>query len=224
MSVLDSLSALLTHLSDLLRPLFGGSATAAAVVAMTLAVRLLLHPLARAAARGERARAALAPQLAKIHDRHRGDPQRIQRATAALYAESGSSPLAGCLPTLLQLPVFLVLYQLFTRDGSELLDHTLLGAPLGDGFAAALADGGLLGPAGLVHLALFAVLAAVGTWSFLQARRRARLTGTQPQGVLRLLPLLSYGTMVTAAVVPLAAGLYLATSTAWTTAERALLL
>lgn len=43
-------------------------------------------------------------------------------------------------------------------------------------------------------------------------------------GVARVLPLLSFGTLVTAAVVPLAAALYLATSTTWTAVERALLL
>lgn len=224
MSVLAPLGALLAHLSDLLGPLFGGSATAAAVVALTLGVRLALHPLARAAARGERARAALAPRLAEIRERHRRNPQRMQKATAELYAESGSSPLAGCLPTLLQLPVFLVLYQLFTSDTSGLLDEALLDAPLGGTWFAALAEGGLLGGAGLVHLGLLVVLTAVATWSFVQTSRRTKRLGSVPEGPMRLLPLLSYGTVVTAAVVPLAAALYLVTSTTWTTAERALLL
>ncbi|MEE1926977.1 membrane protein insertase YidC [Streptomyces sp. TRM 70351] len=221
MSVFTLLGAQLARLAELLHPLFGASATAAAIVACTLAVRLALHPLARAAARGERARAALAPQIAELRRRHRGDPGRLQRSMLDLHARSGTSPLAGCLPTLLQLPVFLLMYQVFTRPESGLLDETLFGAALGGRWTDALDAGGPLGPQGLVYLALFAVVGAAAAWTALCARRR--MTGAEDR-MLRVLPLLSFGTLVTAAVVPLAAGLYLATTTAWTAAERTLLL
>ncbi|GAA1916968.1 YidC/Oxa1 family membrane protein insertase [Streptomyces sodiiphilus] len=220
MSVLTTLGELLARLADLLTPLFGASATAAAVVACTMGVRLALHPLARAGIRGEKARAALAPRIAEIRRRHPDDPARQQRALQRLHAETGTSPLAGCLPVLLQIPVFLVLFQLFTRPESGLLDEALLGTPLGSRWVHALSDGGPLGPHGLVFLALFAVIGAVATISWLRARRAASPELTGP---LRLLPLLSFGSLVTAAVVPLAAGLYLATTLAWTVTERALL-
>ncbi|MEU7044846.1 hypothetical protein AB0A77_27830 [Streptomyces varsoviensis] len=59
-----ALGALLAHCADVLEPLFGGSATAAAIIVFTCCVRLALHPLARSTARGERVRAELAPRLA----------------------------------------------------------------------------------------------------------------------------------------------------------------
>ncbi|MEU0806338.1 MULTISPECIES: membrane protein insertase YidC [unclassified Streptomyces] len=224
MSVFAALGTLLTRLADCLAPLFGASATAAAVVLFTLCVRAALHPLARAAARGEKARAALAPKMAELNRRHKRDPERLRRAMAELYEKESVSPVAGCLPMLLQLPVFFVMYHVFsTGSGAgDLLDHTLAGAPLGGRWG-----GDLTGPHGPVYLALFALIAAVATWTYLRARKAAadaRPVGAgMAAGAAKVLPLLSFGTLVTAAVVPLAAGLYLATSTTWTAVERALL-
>ncbi|WP_229852961.1 YidC/Oxa1 family membrane protein insertase, partial [Streptomyces albospinus] len=163
MSVFGFLGDALARGADTLAPLFGASATAVAIVLFTLGVRAALHPLARAAARGEKARAALAPQIAALQRRHHGDRERLQQAVSELYAKTGSSPLAGCLPSLLQLPVFFVMYHLFTTGSGALLGHTLLGAPLGGSWRRALADGGVFGPHGLVYLGLFALIGAVAT-------------------------------------------------------------
>ncbi|QLH22074.1 membrane protein insertase YidC [Streptomyces sp. Rer75] len=244
MSVFASLGTLLTTLADRLDPLFGASATAAAIVLFTLCVRAALHPLARAAARGEKARAALAPRIAELSRKHKNDPERLRRAMTDLQAKEGASPLAGCLPTLVQLPVFFVMYHVFsTGSGAgDLLDHTLAGAPLDGRWGGAFA-----GQQGMVYLGLFALIAAVATWTYVRTRKAARNAVAAPgatgatgakgakgakgapaapgaAGVARVLPLLSFGTLITAAVVPLAAALYLATSTTWTAVERALLL
>ncbi|POX40761.1 hypothetical protein C3486_12270 [Streptomyces sp. Ru73] len=230
MSVFATLGAALGRLADVLAPVFGASATAAAIVVCTLAVRAALHPLARAAVRGEKSRAALAPQLAEIRRKHAKDPERMQRELAGLYREAGASPLAGCLPMLLQLPVFFLMYHLFTSPRSGLLGERLLGAPLGGRWFDALADGGPFGPHGLVYAGLFALVAVVATSTYRRARRTAvaaPATGAEVPGMAavgRLAPLLSFGTLLTVAVVPLAAGLYVVTSTAWTACERALLL
>lgn len=233
MSVFGILGDGLARGADAITPLFGTAATAAAIVLFTLAVRAALHPLARAAARGEKARAALAPQIAALQRTHKGNPERLRKAMADLYAKTGASPLAGCLPTLLQLPVFFVMYHLFSTGGGALLDHTLLGAPLGGHWSKALADGGAFGPHGLVYLGLFALIAAVATWNFRWARA-ATPAAPKPVagggsalpglgGIAKVMPLLSFGTLITVAVVPLAAGLYMVTTTTWTAAERAML-
>ncbi|UQA95231.1 YidC/Oxa1 family membrane protein insertase [Streptomyces halobius] len=233
MSVFGILGDALAHGAAAIDPLFGAAATAVAIVLLTLGVRAALHPLARAAARGEKARAALAPQIAELQRKHQGNPERLQKAMADLYARTGSSPLAGCLPTLLQLPVFFVMYHLFSSGGGGVLDHTLLGAPLGGHWTEALAHGGVFGPQGRVYLGLFALIAVVATWNFRRARAAVAaapapaaggngvLPGTGAMG--KLMPLLSFGTLITVAVVPLAAGLYVVTSTTWTACERAML-
>nr|WP_246306824.1 membrane protein insertase YidC [Herbiconiux flava] len=130
-------------LSSVLQPLAGGASAALAVVALTVLVRLVLIPVGVSQARAQRMRARLAPRLAELQRRHRRDPQRLQRETMALYASENASPLAGCLPLLLQAPVLSLVYGLFilpTINGhpNVLLTEWLLGAPLGTSFAAAL--------------------------------------------------------------------------------------
>jgi YidC/Oxa1 family membrane protein insertase len=226
--------------ADLLQPLFHGSAAAAAVVLFTALVRLLVHPLSRAAARGQKAGAALRPRIAELRERHRDDPRRFQEAVLELHARERVSPLGGCLPSLLQAPAFLLLYHLFSSsslgDGPNgLLHHRLLAAPLGGRWADALGHGGPFGAQGLVYLALFALAGAIATFGYRRTRRgmaAAAPAGTGPGtgpaagalgAVTRVTPFLSFFTLVTVALVPLAAALYVVTSAAWTAAERAVL-
>lgn len=84
----------------------------------------------------------------------------------------GATPVAGCLPLLLQLPVFFLMYQAFT-SGDELLAHRLFAAPLGARWTEALGEGGLLGAQGLVFLGLFAAIGVVAAWSAVRGRRAA---------------------------------------------------
>ncbi|MFF9091625.1 YidC/Oxa1 family membrane protein insertase [Streptomyces sp. NPDC014776] len=230
---------LVERLAELLQPLFHASAAAAAIVLFTMLVRLLVHPLSRAAARGQKARAALQPRIAELRTQHAKDPQKLQKAVMELHAEEKVSPLSGCLPSLLQVPAFFLLYHLFSNttiggEANGLLDHELLAAPLGDRWADALAHGGPLGGAGLVYLALFAVVTVVAVVNFRRTRRTmaesspvpAAGDGRQVPGlgaVTKAMPFMSFFTLVTVAVVPLAAALYVVTSTAWSSVERAVL-
>ncbi|MFF7112823.1 YidC/Oxa1 family membrane protein insertase [Streptomyces albogriseolus] len=236
-------ATLVEQLADLLRPLFGLSAAAAAIIAFTALVRLLVHPLSRAAARGQKARAALQPRIAELRRKHGKNPEKLQKAVLELHAEEKVSPLSGCLPSLLQLPAFFLLYHLFSSgtiggEPNTLLTHQLLDAPLGSRWADALGDGGVFGGAGLVYLGLFAVVTVVAYVSYRLSRRMteasAALAGTagaDPQvpgaaamgGVMKVMPFMSFFTLVTVAVVPLAAALYVVTSTTWSVIERSVL-
>lgn len=243
MSVFASLVA---DLADLLEPLFHTSAMAAAIVLVTACVRLLVHPLSRAAAHGQKARAKLSPQIAELRSKHARNPERFQRALLELHREERVSPLSGCLPGLLQLPAFFLLYHLFSSSdiggkANELLDHELFSAPLGGRWADALGDGGLFGGPGLVYLALFALVTVVATFTYRRTKRQlAANPPTAPGGsgapggaaepgagamaaMTRFMPFLSFMTLFTVAVVPLAAALYVVTSTTWSAVERAFL-
>ncbi|MFD0414074.1 YidC/Oxa1 family membrane protein insertase [Streptomyces sp. NPDC127108] len=233
-------ASLVADLADLFAPLFHGSAMAAAIVAVTICVRLLVHPLSRAAARGQKARAKLSPQIAELRKKHAKNPEKFQKALMELHRKEQVSPLAGCLPGLFQLPAFFLLYHLFSSsniggEANELLDHKLFAAPLGGRFADAVGDGGLLGAAGLLYLALFALVAAVATFNYRRTKRQlaanppAAPGGEQAPGanamatMTKFMPFMSFMTLFTVAVVPLAAALYVVTSTTWSAVERAVL-
>ncbi len=223
--------------AQVLAPLTGSLATVAAIVAFTMTVRLLLLPLSLSAARGQASQARLLPQVTELQKRHAGQPDRLRIELAALYQRENASALAGCLPALIQLPFFSVMYRLFldhTVNGAPngLLSHNLLGVPLGSHL---LSGAGPFSAQGAVFLGLLELIAVVAWISARAARHAAAPGGAVPGGAAQsggaaqaaafgwLTRVLPYLTIVIAAVVPLAAGIYLLTTTAWTTAERALL-
>jgi YidC/Oxa1 family membrane protein insertase len=193
----------------------GGAATA--IVVCTVALRLLLLPLTIAAVRGERSRLRLAPQMLALRQRYGSDPVRLRSELLALHQREGASPLAGLLPMVLQAPFFLIWYRVFTVPQvadvpNVLLAHRFLGTEL----TAHLIGGQLAAFLPLV-LALVA-LGAVNVW---RGRRIAAASGTPPlSGPFLALPFLS---VASAFFLPLAAVLYIATTTAWSTLENVVL-
>ena len=172
-------------------PLLGGLAVAAAIIAFTVAIRLALLPLSydavRGSVRGGRARARLQPRIADLQRRHRGNPQRLQEELGALYRAEGSGMFGGCLPLLLQLPFFSVMYRLFGDHSvggapNTLLTHSLLAAPLGSHW---LAGAGPLSAQGAVFAGLFALLAAVAVLAVRATRRAARHQAPPPRAAHR---------------------------------------
>jgi YidC/Oxa1 family membrane protein insertase len=198
----------LAQFASALSPVGGA---AAAIVLCTVALRALLLPLTIAAVRGERSRAALAPRVAELRRRYAKDQARLATELTGLYRAERVSPLAGCLPALLQAPFFMVSYRLFTTPG--LLSAHLLGVPLG----ARLLSGGY-------PLAFLPVIAALAALCWLAARRARRVAAANgappPAGIAALLPYLS---VLSVAVVPLGVTLYLVTTLSWTVVENVVL-
>ncbi|MFG1927388.1 membrane protein insertase YidC [Cryptosporangium sp. NPDC048952] len=201
--------------SNLLTPIAGGAATAVAIVLATALVRLLLLPLTFRQIGVEKRRAALAPRVTKLRDKHANDPVRAMTEVSALYRAEGVGTLTTMGPMLLQAPFFLTLFSLFRLPAvggspNELLSRELGGVPLGDHWL----DGSLLGVHSAVFVGLFGLFVVTATVS---ARRLRRL------GQPAWLSFTPYVSIAFAVTVPLAAVLYLLTSTVWTTLENALL-
>lgn len=212
-------------LAGVLAPLLGSLAAAAAIVAFTMGVRLLLVPVSYRAMKGMDAQARIAPQVQQLRERHAGQPEAFQRALAALYRAEGTSFYAGCLPILVQWPFFSVMYLVFRSPvvggvRNALLGYDMFGTPLGSHWLSAA---GPFSAHGAVFAGLFLLLACVG-WLSARMTRRVSAPGAAATGaVSALTKVMPYLTVAFAAFLPLASGLYLATTSSWTLAERALL-
>jgi YidC/Oxa1 family membrane protein insertase len=83
------------------------------IIIITVAIRLLFSPLSLKAARSQKQLAELSPEVEKIKAKHPGDTNAQSQAIMALYKERNISPLAGCLPLLVQFPILIGLYRVF---------------------------------------------------------------------------------------------------------------
>lgn len=84
------------------------------IVLFTVAVRLLISPLTYLQVRAERRRAALAPEMADLREKHRDDPLTLATEMLALQRRAGAGPMAGLLPALAQAPFLLLVFHLST--------------------------------------------------------------------------------------------------------------
>ena len=103
----------LLNLTILLYGTVGFADLGVAIILMTVIVRLVLMPLSIRTARTQRAMSRLAPELERLKEKHKGDTAAQSEAVMNLYRENKVSPLAGCLPLLIQLPLLLGLYRVF---------------------------------------------------------------------------------------------------------------
>jgi YidC/Oxa1 family membrane protein insertase len=93
--------------------LFGpasGLAWALSIVFLVVLMRLLLLPLFIKQMHATRKMTALAPQVAELRKKYKGNKQKLNEETMKLYKDNGANPLAGCLPVAAQLPVFFALF------------------------------------------------------------------------------------------------------------------
>lgn len=228
--VLDFAYSLVTAIATLFTPFAGTLSTALAIIAITVLVRTALIPVGRSQVRAEFTRRRLAPKLQELQRRYKKKPELLQQKTMELYSAEKASPLAGCFPTLLQAPVISTVYGLFILQGinghpNGLLTEEVFGVPLGIPLVGFL--GGDAWPGMLVYLALLVVIAGVAWLSRLAAVRNAPVSpDSVPPGMQNLTGVLSWMpflTVIFAAIVPLAATIYLAVTTTWTLVERAIL-
>jgi len=81
-----------------------------AIILLTFMIKLLFFPLSAASYRSMAKMRLVAPKLEKIKERHAGDREQLNRAMMDLYKTEKINPLGGCLPILIQIPVFIALY------------------------------------------------------------------------------------------------------------------
>lgn len=85
------------------------------IIAITILIYILLFPLSIKSMMSMKRMQALQPKVEALKLKYKDNPQKLQVATMELYKEEKVNPLGGCLPMLLQIPVFFSLYQLLMR-------------------------------------------------------------------------------------------------------------
>jgi YidC/Oxa1 family membrane protein insertase len=103
----------LKHIYGYLSPVFGatsGWTWALSIVILVALMRLILVPLFVKQMHTTRAMTALAPEMQALRKKYKNDKQTLQQETMKLYQQAGVNPLMGCLPVVLQLPLFFALY------------------------------------------------------------------------------------------------------------------
>ncbi|HXH57795.1 YidC/Oxa1 family membrane protein insertase [Iamia sp.] len=101
----DAIATVLAYLYDLTSS-FGG-----AIMLLTLAVMVVVTPLTLKSTRSMIAMQQLQPELRKLQAKHKDDRQKLNEEMMAFYKEHNINPLGGCLPLVVQMPVFIVLYR-----------------------------------------------------------------------------------------------------------------
>lgn len=83
------------------------------ILVLTFIVKMVLYPLTYKMIYSQSKMGALKPHIANLREKFKDDPQKLQMETMKVYNEFGVNPLGGCLPTLLQMPIWFALYRFF---------------------------------------------------------------------------------------------------------------
>ncbi len=144
--LVDAIASGLTLLHDAFVPAFGTHSWGWAIIGLTVVIRVLLLPLALKQTRSMRAMQALQPQVKSIQKKYKADrelmrkdpetyrarKQKMNEEMMALYRREGVNPAAGCLPLVLQAPVFIALFRVL-QTGENLVDAPFyVFSPLGE--------------------------------------------------------------------------------------------
>lgn len=112
------------HLLDWFAEVFGGQ-YGLAILVITVFIRLIILPLSIKQFRSSKRMQELQPEMMKIRETHKQNPQKMQEETMKLYQKHGVNPLAGCLPAIVQMPILIALYQAIMRN-EHMAGHTFL--------------------------------------------------------------------------------------------------
>jgi YidC/Oxa1 family membrane protein insertase len=85
------------------------------IIIVTILIKILLQPLTKKSLVSMRKMQLLQPKIAVLREQFKSDPKRLNEEMMKLYKKEGVNPMGGCLPLLLQLPVFIALYQILPR-------------------------------------------------------------------------------------------------------------
>jgi YidC/Oxa1 family membrane protein insertase len=127
-----------------------GASWALSIIFLTLLIRAALIPLFVKQIKSSRNMQLVQPKVKELQKKYGHDRERLAQETMALYKETGTNPFASCLPLIIQMPIFIALFQLINRaskgqtrgvltqtDVDHLRNATIFGAKIADSFTKA---------------------------------------------------------------------------------------
>ena len=217
-----------------------GPAWALSIVLLTVTVRLILFPLFVKQIKSQRRMQQLAPKIKELQKLHKGDRETTNVEMMKLYKDNNANPISGCLPLILQLPVFFALFSVIRefKPGAEpryglsaqLLEEggkaKVFGAPISSAFnspADLLAQ--LDGSQSTVRVVAAIMVVLMGATTFYTQRQMIARSGTtDPQQVMvqkLLLYVLPLSFAVSGAFFPIGVLLYWLTTNVWSMGQQA---
>ena len=121
--IFQAMFIVLVAFYDIFRAIGLPAAIGWAIVVLTLIVRTIVIPLYRRQLTSQRRMQLLQPEIKEIQRRYKGDSMKARLAQQELFKERGISPLAGCLPLLLQMPLLFIIYSVI-QNGLTNVDPT----------------------------------------------------------------------------------------------------
>jgi len=217
-----------------------GPAWALSIVLLTVCVRLLLFPLFVKQIKSQRRMQELSPKIKELQKAHKGDRETMNTEMMKLYKDNNANPISGCLPLLLQLPVFFALFTvirkfsltateqfgLSTEQLREGAAAKVFGAPISATFqspASLIDDLGANITTVRIVAAIMVVLMGATTF-YTQRQMIARAGTTDPQQIMvqkLLLYVLPLSFAVSGVFFPIGVLLYWLTTNIWSMGQQA---
>ncbi|MEX0429585.1 membrane protein insertase YidC [Nocardioides sp. DS6] len=213
-------------------PASNGWSWVLAIIGLTVTIRALLIPLFVRQIKSSRNMQLIQPKVKELQKKYGHDRQKLAEETMKLYKETGTNPFASCLPLILQMPVFLVLFRLINHaahgtakgflSGAD-ADHIHDAAIFGVKISATFSGSDTVGPK---ILAAILVVAMCATTFLTQRQLMAKnmpadaMSGQYAQQQKMLLYVLPIVFAVSGLAFPIAAMLYWTSSNIWTMGQQ----
>ena len=256
----DAIAWLIVHIHAGMAPIFGagsGASWALSIVLLTMAMRLLLFPLFVKQIKTQRQMQLIQPQIKtlqtkykELQAKYKNDKERLNQEMMALWKEAGTNPFAGCLPIIVQIPVFFALFRVlnslhpkadgtFTSHFHGILTEKLteqaahakvFGVPIGASFSSSNHTLHLLGASATSTKILSALLIVImGATTFitqrqLMARNKASGGAVMPANQQTLLYILPLVFAVFGLKFPIGVLLYWLTTNVWSMGQQAIVI
>jgi YidC/Oxa1 family membrane protein insertase len=217
-----------------------GLAWGLSIITLTVVVRLVLFPLFVKQIKSQRRMQQIAPMVKDLQKKHKGDRETLNKELMALYKENNANPISGCLPLLLQLPVFFALFHVIRHFGddrepryglsSQLLEEggraQIFGAPISANFRTpAEVLSSLDANVTTVRVVAAVMVVLMGATTFWTQRQMIARSGTtDPQQVMVqkfLLYVLPLSFAVSGVIFPIGVLLYWVTTNIWSMGQQA---